>query len=43
MPLTSFCVYEAPNPEATRKTSRRNALPVDCITQVGVLDPYFWH
>ncbi len=39
----SFCVYEAPNPEAIRKTSRRNDLPVDSITQVGVLDPYFWH
>ncbi len=37
----SFCVYEAPNPEAIRKTSGRNALPVDCITQVGILDPYF--
>jgi hypothetical protein len=39
----SFCVYEAPSPEAIRKTSGRNELPVDRITQVGVLDPYFWH
>jgi Protein of unknown function (DUF4242) len=37
-----FCVYEAPSPEAIRKTSSRNALPVERITQVRVLDPYFY-
>jgi hypothetical protein len=36
----TFCVYDAPNPEAIRKTAARNGLPVDCITQVRVLDPY---
>jgi hypothetical protein len=36
----SFCVYDAPNPEAIRKTATRNDLPVDHITQVSVLDPY---
>jgi Protein of unknown function (DUF4242) len=35
-----FCVYEAPNPEAIRKISARNELPVERITQVRVLDPY---
>jgi hypothetical protein len=38
----TFCVYDAPSPEAIRKTARRNALPVDQITQVRVLDPYFY-
>lgn len=39
---TSFCVYDAPTPEAIRKTAAWNALPVDRITQVRVLDPYFY-
>jgi hypothetical protein len=39
----TFCVYDAPTPEAIRKTARRNELPVDRITQVRVLDPYFHH
>lgn len=38
----TFCVYDAPSPEAIRKTARRNDLPVDRITQVRVLDPYFY-
>jgi hypothetical protein len=38
----TFCVYDAPSPEAIRKTADRNSLPVDQITQVSVLDPYFY-
>jgi hypothetical protein len=38
----TFCVYEGPSPEAIRKTAARNELPVDRITQVRVLDPYFY-
>ena len=38
----AFCVYDAPSPEAIRKTAARNDLPVDRITQVRVLDPYFY-
>ena len=38
----TFCVYDAPTPEAIRKTAIRNELPVDEITQVRVLDPYFY-
>ena len=34
--------YDAPTPEAIRKTAARNDLPVDQITQVQVLDPYFY-
>jgi hypothetical protein len=38
----TFCVYDAPSPEAIRKTAARNELPVDQITRVTVLDPYFY-
>ena len=37
----TFCVYEAPSPEAIRRAAARNGLPVDRITQVRVLDPHF--
>jgi len=39
----TFCVYDAPSPEAIRKTAARNELPVDRIIQVRVLDPYFYN
>jgi hypothetical protein len=35
-----FCVYEAPSPEAIRRTAILNRLPVDRITQVLMLDPH---
>jgi hypothetical protein len=38
----SFCVYDAPTPEALRRTAARSRLPVDRITEVRVLDPYFY-
>ena len=38
----TFCVYDAPTPEAIRKTAARNELPIDRITRVQVLDPYFY-
>jgi hypothetical protein len=38
----TYCVYDAPSPEAIRRTARRNNLPVDRITEVQVLDPYFY-
>ena len=37
---TLFCVYDAPTPEAIRRTASSNRLPVDQITRVRVLDPY---
>jgi uncharacterized protein DUF4242 len=40
---TTFCTYDAPTPEAIRKTATRNDLPVNRITQVRVLDPYFYN
>jgi hypothetical protein len=39
----TYCVYDAPSPEAIRQSARRNNLPVETITQVTVLDPYFYH
>ncbi len=39
----SYCVYDAPDPEAIRRSASHNDLPVDRITQVRVLDPYFHH
>jgi hypothetical protein len=38
----TFCVYDAPNPEAIREAANRNDLPAGAITQVTVLDPYFY-
>jgi hypothetical protein len=38
----SYCIYDAPSPEAIRWAARRNNLPVDKITEVRVLDPYFY-
>jgi hypothetical protein len=39
----TFCVYDAPDPEAVRRAADKNQLPVDRITRVSVLDPYFYH
>jgi hypothetical protein len=38
----TYCLYDAPSPEAIRRAARRNGLPVDKITQVQVLDPHFY-
>jgi hypothetical protein len=41
--MRTFCVYDAPSPEAIRKAATRSGLPVDRITQIRVLDPYFYY
>lgn len=38
----TFCIYDAPNPEAIRRTADQNGLPVNQITEVRVLDPFFY-
>jgi hypothetical protein len=38
----TFCLYDAPSPEAIRKVADRNRLPVGRITEVSVLEPYFY-
>jgi hypothetical protein len=37
----SFCIVDSPSPEAIRVAAQATALPVDRITEVRVLDPYF--
>ena len=31
----TYCLYEAPNPDAIRAAARRNNIPVDSIIEVG--------
>lgn len=38
----AYCLCDAPSPEAVRRAAMRNGLPVDRITEVRVLDPYFY-
>jgi hypothetical protein len=38
----TFCVYDGPSPEAIRRAASRSRLPVESITEVHVLDPYFY-
>lgn len=37
---TTYCIYDAPSPEAIRTVAARNGLPVDRISEVQVLDPH---
>jgi len=39
----TFCVYDAPSPEAIKQAADVNGVPVDLITEVSVLDPHFYH
>ncbi|MGY1495174.1 DUF4242 domain-containing protein [Streptomyces sp. QTS52] len=39
----TYCVYDGPSPEAVRQAAQTTGLPVDRITEVSVLDPYFYH
>jgi hypothetical protein len=38
----TFCIYDAPTADAIYTAAKRNNLPVDSVTQVNVLDPYFY-
>lgn len=38
----SFCVYDGPSPEAIRQAAGLNGFPVTGISEVSVLDPYFY-
>ena len=38
----TFCIYDGPSPESIRSAASANGLPVDSITEVSVLDPYFY-
>lgn len=39
---TTFCIYDGPDPESIRRAATRNGLPIDSISEVRVLDPYFY-
>lgn len=39
----TFCIYDGPSPESIRSVAQKNGLPVDKITEVRVLDPYFYY
>lgn len=36
-----FCIYEGPDATTIRAVAEANGLPVDHITEVRMLDPYF--
>ena len=38
----TFCIYDAPSPEAIRQAAGRNGLPVDRIIPIQELSPYFY-
>ena len=38
----TYCVYDGPSPEAIRAAAQDGNLPIDKITPVRVLDPYFY-
>jgi hypothetical protein len=38
----TFCIYDGPSPEAIRRAAGLNGLPLDMISEVSVLDPYFY-
>lgn len=40
--MKTFCIYDGPSPEAIRRAAGLNDLPVDAISEVTVLDPYFY-
>lgn len=37
----SYCLYEAPSPDAIRSAAVRSGLPVDVIIEVGAATPQF--
>jgi len=39
----TFCIYDGPSEDSIRVSADRNGLPVDKITEVRVLDPYFYY
>ena len=39
----TWCIYDGPSPEAIRRAAQRNSLPIESISEVRVLDPYFHH
>ncbi len=38
----TYCIYDGPDEAAIRAAAGANGLPVDSVTPVSVLDPYFY-
>ena len=38
----TFCIYDGPSDEAVDRAAVANGLPLDSISEVRVLDPYFY-
>ena len=38
----TYCVYDGPSVEAIRAAAQESNLPLDAITHVSVLEPYFY-
>jgi Protein of unknown function (DUF4242) len=38
----TFCVYDGPSPDSVQRAATANGLPVDTISEVRILDPYFY-
>jgi hypothetical protein len=38
----TYCIYDGPDEAAIREVAVANGLPVDNVTRVSVLDPYFY-
>ena len=38
----SYCIYDGPSPDAIRTAASRSSLPVTRISEVRVLDPFFY-
>ncbi len=39
----TYCIYDGPDEAAIRASAEQNGLPVDSVTAVSVLDPYFYN
>ncbi|MDB5070639.1 MAG: hypothetical protein JWM87_1750 [Candidatus Eremiobacteraeota bacterium] len=39
----TFCIYDGPDENSIRDAAQATGLPVDAVTKVSVLDPYFYH
>lgn len=38
----TYCIYDGPSPESLRRAAGLSELPLESITEVSVLDPYFY-
>ena len=38
----TYCIYDGPSEAAIRDAAKATNLPIDSITEVSVLDPYFY-